>query len=289
MPTTKEAINPPNLDRSPPKHDPTALIDVHPPPSSLASPSSVLSQVISLCCFPHPRKPHRRPPRRPSSPFLPQSVEPVFSSSSAATSRHRSTYTSFPAPIFHHNGQPRALDSRLHPNAIIPSQRAFRLRRRWRAVDNGDANASARAIRSRGPQPTFQTLTLSCSYRAASREDPTTTQEQAWPAQLQAWKERDRAWKAERGGVGFWREVWRGVGWRFGRWKRRRGGKEVDEGGVGEVRGEEGGDGEGEQADGGDGGVETGNGEAGGGEGGNVPPAAAATAEGVAAAGAGGT
>ncbi|KAI4122556.1 MAG: hypothetical protein LQ338_005751 [Usnochroma carphineum] len=58
---------------------------------------------------------------------------------------------------------------------------------------------------------------------------------------LREWKRRDREWKERRGwdvegGGNFWKEVWRGVGWRFGRMGRK--GKKSKSGGGGEVAGD---------------------------------------------------
>ncbi len=67
-------------------------------------------------------------------------------------------------------------------------------------------------------------------YLAGGIGPPPTT------ARLKEWKARDRACKAERGGGGFWSEVWRGVGWRFRRKKKE--GEKVGE--IGEAHAAEG-------------------------------------------------
>lgn len=77
--------------------------------------------------------------------------------------------------------------------------------------------------------------------------------------QLQNWKRRDREWKESKGwdmaGNNFWKEVWRGVSWRFKPRKK----KKKDEGKKGEGEGAgEGGAGEEEESgtEGGGGGSE---------------------------------
>ncbi|KAL8779056.1 MAG: hypothetical protein Q9213_007123 [Squamulea squamosa] len=58
-------------------------------------------------------------------------------------------------------------------------------------------------------------------------------------AQLRAWKRRDREEKARQGwdvdGNNFWRELWRGIGWRFRKKVRREDEAKKDENGGKEV------------------------------------------------------
>lgn len=129
-----------------PKHEPLALVTVH-----TVSPSrSLVDKVVTLCCFPHPRK-HSKPhpyPRTPTScssasasclPPPPRlSTEPVFDSASC------STYTSFPAPTFTTNGQPRALDSRLYPDLAFPPKSSFQRQRRQQQERRGQGSAELR-------------------------------------------------------------------------------------------------------------------------------------------------
>lgn len=184
MPADNEATTAPHQDsryQRAPKHDPTALVDVHPPSPSRTLPKNLICQAISLCCFPCPRKPHRRiqpdPTSRPSSPLPPLSVEPVFSPPFNPGRRlgNRSTYTSFPAPVFRHNGQPRALDSRLHPTTAFPSDYAVLRRRSRRSREVRHREESREhdpkpsiAAKEQEEEPTFQTPTLSCPCKPLS-------------------------------------------------------------------------------------------------------------------------
>lgn len=142
-----------------PKHDPTALVDVHPAPPVPTLPKSTIQHIISLCCFPHPRKPQRRS-------LSPPPASPIFPISS--TTQSESTYTSFPAPTFAHNGQPRALDSRLHTDSI--SSFSSESNCRGGNADPAYSEGSSKEIpdsnttqQDRTP-PQLQLPTLTCPY-----------------------------------------------------------------------------------------------------------------------------
>lgn len=147
------------------KHDPTALVDVHPAPLARTLPKSIIQQLISLCCLPHPRKPQRHPssshlsPSPPPSPTLPVS----------STAQSESTYTSFPAPTFALNGQPRALDSRLHTDSDTPflpetgpQERKAVLAQDKKKIGGANTPDSKTTNQNTTPQLRLPTLTCPC-------------------------------------------------------------------------------------------------------------------------------
>ncbi|KAL8730344.1 MAG: hypothetical protein Q9166_004109 [cf. Caloplaca sp. 2 TL-2023] len=115
------------------KHDPTALIDLHPSPSPLKLPETLPLplKLISLVC---PSNRRRAPQRHPTCSLSPAPTpDPIYpSSSSPPPDKGGTTYTSFPPPTFHHNGQPRALDSRLYPDLTTCSAAAAHRQKLWK-------------------------------------------------------------------------------------------------------------------------------------------------------------
>ncbi len=113
------------------RHDPSALVDLHPAPPLKDVPETLPLplKLISVLCPPRRRKdPQRHPPSPAVLPLPSPGSDPILAPSFA----HSSTYTSFPPPTFHHNGQPRALDSRLYPDPTNPQAVAAQRRKHWR-------------------------------------------------------------------------------------------------------------------------------------------------------------
>lgn len=112
------------------RYDPSALVDLHPapPPKDIPETLPLPLRLISALC-PHRRRKdspcHSSPPA--SSPPSTESLSPVLSNSA-----HASTYTSFPPPIFHHDGQPRALDTRQYPDLTVSQKVAAQDQKQWR-------------------------------------------------------------------------------------------------------------------------------------------------------------
>lgn len=110
-----------------------------PSDSVVATPTKhILGMVLDLLCFltrrksqgkpPSPPTKEAHPPTKPEASTLdPQSrlsttpEAPLPTSTKDDHPRPKQTYTSFPAPVFHHGGQPRALDSRTYPDIFPPA------------------------------------------------------------------------------------------------------------------------------------------------------------------------
>ncbi|KAI4265313.1 MAG: hypothetical protein L6R38_009519 [Xanthoria sp. 2 TBL-2021] len=120
----------PNNAQRTPRHDPPGLVDLHPapPPKDIPETLPLQLRLISALCPPRRRKAsprHSSPPA--SSPPSTESLSPVSSNSA-----HASTYISFPPPIFHYNGQPRALDTRQYPDLTVSQKVAAQGQKQWR-------------------------------------------------------------------------------------------------------------------------------------------------------------
>ena len=112
MPREKQITkNTPPISR----YDPSALVDLHPAPSRKDVPVTIplpLRVIFALCPLRRRKDSWHLPSKTVSSSTSIESVSRMPSSCA-----HASSYTSFPPPTFHHNGQPRALDTRQYSDS----------------------------------------------------------------------------------------------------------------------------------------------------------------------------